>query len=97
MNIHRKNSKSSKKRRAILSLLRDKPLGKELRSQIRKELYISGDKGETHAIFIEFANKGMTNESPIPNDKAGKDPIEVTISEKGLGYLQALEDYGIGL
>jgi len=78
-------------------LLRDKPQGREFRAQIRKELNISIDKGETHAIFLEFANKGITNETTIPNGKPGKDPIEVTLTEKGLGYLQALEDYGIGL
>ena len=41
--------------------------------------------------------KGLIKQSQQASGTSGNPPIEVQITDKGLGYIQCMRDYGIGL
>lgn len=90
------NSKKSERTqitRQILENIEKKP---DYRARIRESMKISHADGITHDIFNHLEEIGVIKQTPDDPHKE-KSPIFVEITEKGLGYLLSLQEYGIGL
>jgi DNA-binding PadR family transcriptional regulator len=78
----------------ILSYL--KPSEEITRNELRAILKIDIAKGSLHHALDDMENDGLIIQDKIPNPDGGNNLGVAKITEKGLGYLQCLEDYGIG-
>lgn len=69
--------------------------GRKSRSDIRTGLGIDVEKGEIHEILDEMENKNMIKQFPPKSMRVKGSPLEVEITEKGMGYLHCMDDFGI--